>query len=90
LVINIAFALFPPADAVIVAEPALYAVTDPVDETVATELSELDHSTIQSDSGWPLASFAVAVNVSGLPTLTLADGDGETTTVSTGTRLTCT
>src|SRR6478752_6710872 len=87
-VIKFVWAFLPPADAVIVVDPTLKVVTAPVSETVATELSELDQPTIQSASGFPAESTAEAVNLNAPPTATLADGDGDTTTAPTGTRVT--
>ena len=51
--------LAPPAAAVIVALPACFAVTTPLDDTLATALLELDHATF-SLSEFPAASESLA------------------------------
>src|SRR5438552_15402710 len=65
--------LCPSLVAVIVAEPATTPLTSPLELTVATELSLLDHVIVRPVSALPLASFGVAVSWTVLPTGTLAD-----------------
>src|SRR5213076_630947 len=76
--------LCPSLVAVIVAEPATTPLTSPLELTVATELSLLDHVIVRPVSALPLASFGVAVSWSVLPTGTLPDA-GLTVTEATGT-----
>src|SRR5439155_193220 len=52
--------LCPSLVAVIVAEPATTPLTSPLELTVATELSLLDHVIVRPVSGLPLASFGLA------------------------------
>src|SRR5437762_423999 len=79
--------LWPSLVAVIVAEPATFAVTSPVPVTVATGVLLLDHATGRPVSTVPFASFRVAVSCCVCPTGTLADA-GLTVTDATGTPLT--
>src|SRR5438094_529934 len=65
--------LCPSLVAVIVAEPATTPLTSPLELTVATELSLLDHVIVRPVSALPLASFGVAVSWSVLPPGTLPD-----------------
>src|SRR5690242_11712681 len=81
-------AFLSPAVAVMVAEPTLRAESTPDDDTMATELSELPHTTIQSLIGLPVESCAAACICNVLPTFTFAEGAGVTTTLATGTGLT--
>src|SRR6266853_1043568 len=76
--------LWPSLVAVIVAEPATFAVTSPVPFTVATVVLLLDHATVRPVSTLPLASFRVAVSCCVCPACTLADA-GLTVTDATGT-----
>src|SRR5256885_72131 len=76
--------LFPSLAAVIVAEPAAFAVTRPLPFTVAIAVSLDDQVTARPESGLPLASLGVAVSCTVCPTGTLAD-DGVTVTEATGT-----
>jgi len=76
--------LCPSLVAVIVAEPATTPLTSPLELTVATELSLLDHVIVRPVSALPLASFGVAVSWSVLPTGTLPEA-GLTVTEATGT-----
>src|SRR5437764_10795396 len=76
--------LCPSLVAVIVAEPATTPLTSPLELTVATELSLLDHVIVRPVSALPLASFGVAVSWSVLPAGTLPDA-GVTVTEPTGT-----
>ena len=66
----------PPAAAVIVALPAVFAVTRPLEDTVATEVLELDHATL-SLSELPDASVSLAESCCVPPSARLID-DGET------------
>src|SRR5215216_5042562 len=68
--------------------PGATPVTSPVAETVASELSELDHVT-RRDNAFPLPSLVTAVNCSVEPTVTCVDGP-LTVTEATGTLLTVT
>src|SRR6266576_55299 len=79
--------LCPSLVAVIVAEPATFPVTSPLGLTVATAVLLLDHAIVRPDSGFPFASFGVAVSSTVLPSFTLA-GDGLTVTEATGTGVT--
>src|SRR5438445_655651 len=79
--------LWPSLVAVIVAEPATFAVTSPVPVTVATGVLLLDHATGRPVSTLPFASFRVAVSCCVCPAGTLADA-GLTVTDATGTPLT--
>src|SRR5256885_182212 len=76
--------LFPSLAAVIVAEPAAFAVTRPLAFTVAIAVSLDDQVTARPESGLPPASLGVAVSCTVCPTGTLAD-DGVTVTEATGT-----
>jgi hypothetical protein len=73
--------------AVIVADPAATPFTSPLPFTVATAGAVLDHVTTRPASGFPFASFGVAVNCSVCPTLTLPVV-GLTVTDATGTTVT--
>src|SRR5436190_860347 len=79
--------LCPSLVAVMVAEPATFPVTSPLGLTVATAVLLLDHAIVRPDSGFPFASFGVAVSCTVLPSFTLA-GDGLTVTEATGTGVT--
>ena len=70
-----------PEVAVIVAVPLPTAVTSPVDETVATVVSEDDHVTVAPDITVPPASFTVALSVTVSPTNSKVLVLGETSTV---------
>src|SRR2546421_12475299 len=76
--------LFPSLAAVIVAEPAAFAVTRPLTFTVALAVSLDDQVTARPESGLPLASLGVAVSCTVCPTGALAD-DGVTVTEAPGT-----
>src|SRR5204862_29688 len=76
--------LCPSLVAVIVAEPATTPLTSPLELTVATELSLLDHVIVRPVSGFPLASFGVAVSWTVWPTGRFADA-GVTVTELTAT-----
>src|SRR5205807_1236233 len=77
-----------PSDvAVMVAEPAVTPLTSPLPFTRATAVLLLDHVTTRPLSGFPLASFGVAVSCTVAPCCTLA-GDGLTVTEATGTAVT--
>jgi hypothetical protein len=76
--------LLPSLVAVIVAFPALTAATVPVDDTVATAVLLLDHAMLRPGSGFPLASYVVAVSARESPATRLAL-DGLTLTDDTGT-----
>ena len=54
--------LCPSLVAVIVAEPAAFAVTNPLPLTLATPLLPLAHVTTRPDKALPLASLGVAVS----------------------------
>ena len=54
--------LFPSLVAVIVADPGVTPETSPLLVTVATDVVELDHVTVRPESGFPPASFGVAVS----------------------------
>src|SRR5438034_1225602 len=79
--------LCPSEVAVIVVEPASFAVTSPLELTVAAAVLLEVHVTTRPDSGLPFASFGVAVSCTVCPTCTLADA-GLTATDATGTLLT--
>src|SRR5437773_1992068 len=79
--------LWPSLVAVIVAEPATFALTSPVPVTVATAVLLLAHATGRPVRMAPFASFRVAVSCCVCPTGTLADA-GVTVTDATGTLLT--
>src|SRR6266516_2893487 len=79
--------LCPSLVAVIVAEPATFPVTSPLGLTMATAVLPLDHPIVRPDSGFPFASFGVAVSCTVLPSFTLADA-GVTLTDATGTLVT--
>src|SRR6267378_4315912 len=81
--------LLPSLVAVIVADPAPTAVTNPLAETVATPGALLDQVTIRPVRTLPAESFVVAVSCAVAPTMRLV-GVGDTVTVATGTRLTVT
>src|SRR6266513_2125634 len=85
--VMLALPLCPSLVAVIVAEPATFPVTSPLGLTVATAVLLLDHAIVRPDSGFPFASFGVAVSCTVLPSFTLA-GDGLTVTEATGTGVT--
>src|SRR5438874_10983536 len=75
--------LCPSLVAVIVAVPAPTPVTSPLPFTRATAVLLLDQVTTRPLSGFPLASFGVAVSCTVAPCCTLA-GDGLTVTEATG------
>src|SRR2546422_6415545 len=75
--------LLPSLVAVIVAEPATFAVTRPLALTVATVVLSLDHVIVRPASGVPLASRGVAVSCTVWPTSTLGEA-GLTVTEATG------
>src|SRR2546426_894315 len=79
--------LWPSLVAVIVAEPATFALTSPVPVTVATGVLLLAHVTERPVRMVPLASRRVAVSCCVCPAGTLADA-GLTVTDATGTPLT--
>src|SRR5437773_8188273 len=79
--------LCPSLVAVMVAEPATWPVTSPLELTVATAVLLLDHAIVRPDSGLPPPSFGVAVSCTVLPSFTLADV-GVTLTDATGTLVT--
>src|SRR5205814_5068152 len=79
--------LFPSLVAVIVADPGVTPETRPLLLTVATDVLELDHVTVRPESGFPPASFGVAVSCTVWPACTDAEG-GVTSTVATGTFVT--
>src|SRR2546422_897711 len=79
--------LCPSEVAVIVAEPASFAVTSPLELTVAAVVLLEVQVTTRPDSGCPSAPFGVAVSCTVLPSSTLADA-GVTATVATGTGVT--
>src|SRR6266542_2086277 len=70
-----------------VADPATLAVTSPLALTVAMVVLSLDHVTTRPDSGFPFASFGVAVSCTVWPACTLAVA-GATVTDATGTPVT--
>src|SRR5438094_4656911 len=75
--------LCPSLVAVIVAVPAPTPVTSPLPFTRATAVLLLDQVTTRPLSGFPLASFGIAVSCTVAPCCTLA-GDGLTVTAATG------
>src|SRR5947199_4515561 len=75
--------LCPSFVAVMVAVPAATPVTSPLPLTPATAVLLLDQVTTRPLSGFPLASFCVAVSCTVAPCCTLA-GDGLTVTAATG------
>ena len=75
--------LCPSLVAVMVAVPATTPVTSPLPFTLATAVLLLDQVTTRPLSGFPLASFGVAVSCTVAPCCTLA-GDGLTVTDATG------
>jgi len=79
--------LCPSLVAVIVAEPAVPPVTSPLPSTPATDVLLLDQVTARPVSGFPFASFGVAVSWTVRPTCTVADA-GLTVTELTGTTAT--
>src|SRR5213083_1704990 len=79
--------LFPSLVAVIVADPGVTPETSPLLLTAATAVLELDHVTVRPESGFPPASFGVAVSCTVWPACTDAEG-GVTSTVATGTFVT--
>src|SRR5437870_9487813 len=79
--------LFPSLVAVIVAVPGVTPDTSPLLLTAATAVLELDHVTVRPESGFPPASFGVAVSCTVWPACTDAEG-GVTSTVATGTFVT--
>src|SRR5207247_1042692 len=60
--VTVAVPLFPSLVAVIVAVPTVTPVTSPVADTVATDVALVAHVTTRPDSGFPAASFGVAVS----------------------------
>src|SRR5207253_8771366 len=81
--------LCPSLVAVIVAEPATFPVTSPLELTVAIAVLELAHVTTRPDNGLPLASFGVAVSCTVVPSFT-EGAAGATVTEATGTTVTVT
>src|SRR5207248_1379256 len=81
--------LCPSLVAVMVAVPAATPVTSPLPFTRATAVLLLDQVTTRPLSGFPLASFGVAVSCTVEPSCTLA-GEGLTVTEATGTVVTVT
>src|SRR5438094_921479 len=79
--------LLPSDVAVMVAVPAATPVTSPLPFTRATAVLLLDQVTTRPLSGFPLASFGVAVSCTVEPCCTVA-GDGLTVTEATGTAVT--
>src|SRR5207302_464986 len=79
--------LLPSDVAVMVAEPAVTPLTSPLPFTRATAVLLLDQVTTRPLSGFPLASFGVAVSCTVEPCCTVA-GDGLTVTEATGTAVT--
>src|SRR6266550_2787800 len=78
--------LFPSLVAVIVAEPAVPPVTSPLPSTLATDVLLLDQVTARPASGFPFASFGVAVSCTVAPVATVA-ATGVTVTETTGSAL---
>src|SRR5437870_9878924 len=76
--------LCPSLVAVIVAVPATFPVTSPLELTVAIAVLPLTQLTVRPVSGLPFASFGVAVSCTVLPSFTQADA-GLTVTEATGT-----
>src|SRR6266568_1474913 len=87
--VTAAVPLFPPAVAVMVAEPAVLPVTSPLALTVATAVPLLAHVTVVPLSGLPAESFGVAVSWTVAPTRIVAEL-GVTVTEATGTVATVT
>jgi hypothetical protein len=81
--------LFPSLVAVIVAEPAAFAVTSPLALTLATVVLPLAHVTALPVSALPAESLGVAASCTVCPTNRVADG-GFTVTAATGTVRACT
>src|SRR5205823_5425791 len=81
--------LCPSLVAVMVAVPAATPVTSPLPFTRATAVLLLDQVTTRPLSGFPLASFGLAVSCTVAPCCTLA-GEGLTVTEATGTVVTVT
>src|SRR6266516_2941721 len=79
--------LFPSLVAVIVAVPAVFPVTSPLALTVATAVLLLAQVTVRPLSGFPFASFGVAVRCTVWPICTDAVA-GLTVTAATGTLVT--
>src|SRR5205807_1320167 len=79
--------LLPSLVAVIVADPGVIPETRPPLLTVATAVLELDHVTVRPESGFPPASFGVAVSCTVWPACTEAVA-GVTSTDATGTGVT--
>jgi hypothetical protein len=75
---------FPSTSAVIVAAPALTAVTNPPVDTVATDAADVDQLGVRSSSMVPFASLATAVSVV-VPPTAIATEAGVTDTDATGT-----
>ncbi len=82
--LTVAAPLFPPALAVIVADPTAFAVATPLDETDTTPAFDDDQVIAKPLTGLPDASLSVAVNFSVRP-VTSDDEVGETVTVETTT-----
>ena len=72
VIVMLAVPLFPSLVAVIVAVPALIALTRPLDETVAIDAFEVAHVTCRPESALPLASVSTAASCSVFPTSTFA------------------
>src|SRR5215208_6655567 len=89
LTVTAALPLCPSLVAVIVAEPAVTAVTRPLAFTVATDVLVLDQVTARPASVVPFASFGVAVSSIVCPTFRDADA-GVTATSATGMLVTVT
>lgn len=70
----VAVALLPRALTAIFASPSASAVTTPEDDTVATDLLELDHTNVCTSTTLPAASFGRAARVTDPPARTLAVG----------------
>ncbi len=62
-----ALPILPSQVAVMVAEPAVPAVTSPLSSTVATDVLPLDQVTVRPASGAPPASFGIAVRAAEPP-----------------------
>src|SRR5436309_15591699 len=75
--------LCPSLVAVIVAEPAATPLTSPLPLTVAADVLPLCRVTVGPSSGWPFASWGVAVSGRLLPAGTVPDA-GVTVTEATG------
>ena len=76
--------VWPSLNAVMLAEPALTAVTTPLELTDATPPLELDHAIVRPVRTLPFASRVTADNCIVPPTVRLGDA-GDTETVATGT-----